>query len=319
MARPLRIEFAGALYHVTARGNEKRPVFRSDADRLKFLDFLAIAVKRFNWSLTAWVLMSNHFHLVVQTREANISRGMQWLNGTYASWFNKRHKRCGHLFQGRFKGILVEEASYFAEVIRYVVLNPVRAGMVAHPEDYRWSSFRTTAGIEAAPAWLDVASVHALFQRNDATSAEIYQEFVLARVDAQERLWDQVTNGIYLGGEAWSKKMRALVESWPRSTDHPIEQRAIGRPSPQQVIAAVSRVAGVAAEDVRSRAGGQLRWLISWISWHEGLVTLRSIAASLRLQSQGQISTMIGRCERELGRNPSLLAKLDRTIEILRS
>jgi putative transposase len=140
MARPLRIEFAGALYHVTSRGNERRRIFRDDVDRKMFLTFLGQAVKRFGWSVTAWVLMSNHYHLVVQTPEANLSRGMHWINGTYAAWFNRRHDRSGHLFQGRFHGVLVEKETYLRELLRYVVLNPVRAKMVARPEDYRWSS-----------------------------------------------------------------------------------------------------------------------------------------------------------------------------------
>ena len=154
MARPLRVEFAGALYHVTSRGNEKRPIFKNDGDRLKFLELLGEAVSRFGWTLTAWVLMTNHFHLVVQTNEPNLSRGMHWLNGTYAAWFNRRHGRWGHLFGGRFKAFLVEEETYFKEVLRYVVLNPVRAGLVAHPANYRWSSYRATAGLSPAPEWL---------------------------------------------------------------------------------------------------------------------------------------------------------------------
>ena len=108
MARQLRIEYPGALYHVTSRGNERRPIFRSVQDRLFFLLFLGLAARRFRWSVTAWVLMTNHFHLVIQTPEPNLSRGMQWLNGTYVGWFNKRHGRVGHLFQGRFKARLIE-------------------------------------------------------------------------------------------------------------------------------------------------------------------------------------------------------------------
>ena len=115
MARPLRLEFSGAVYHLTSRGNEQRPIFRSNADRLAFLRFLAIAVKRFGWSVTAYVLMTNHFHLVVQTPEPNLSKGMHWLNGKYAGWFNKKYKRWGHLFGGRFKAKLVEKETYFQD------------------------------------------------------------------------------------------------------------------------------------------------------------------------------------------------------------
>src|SRR5215213_10044013 len=108
MARPLRIEFPGALYHVTSRGNERRRIFRSDRDRKQFVEFLGRAAKRFGWSITAWVLMTNHFHIVIRTPQPNLSRGMQWLNGSYADWFNRRYERSGHLFAGRFKAFLID-------------------------------------------------------------------------------------------------------------------------------------------------------------------------------------------------------------------
>ena len=144
MARPLRIEFPGALYHVTSRGNEKRPIVRSNRDRKAFLRFLGEAAKRFNWSITAWVLMTNHFHLVVETREANLSRGMHWFNSAYAGWYNHARKRSGHLYEGRFKSFLVEKEAYRAEVMRYVVLNPVRAKMVKRPASQSLSGLTAT-------------------------------------------------------------------------------------------------------------------------------------------------------------------------------
>src|SRR6266576_423094 len=145
MARALRTDFPGAVHHVTSRGNERRPIFFDDRDREAFLELLGQAVKRFGWSLTAFVLMTKHFHLVVQTPEANLSRGMQWFNTVYAVWFNRRHERSGHLYGGRFKAFVIEKETYFLEVLRYVVLNPVRANIVSRPEDYRWSSYRATA------------------------------------------------------------------------------------------------------------------------------------------------------------------------------
>lgn len=182
MARPLRLEFAGALYHVTSRGNERRNIFRTDGDRKAFLGFLGQAATRFGWSITAWVLMTNHFHLVVQTAQPNLSRGMHWLNSRYAGWFNRVKKRSGHLFEGRFKSPLIEKETHFAEVLRYVVLNPVRAHMVERPEDYKWSSYRQTAGYEAAEDWLDVESALAFFHPERDTARQDYREFVLAKI-----------------------------------------------------------------------------------------------------------------------------------------
>jgi REP element-mobilizing transposase RayT len=319
MARPLRIEFPGAVYHVTSRGNERRSIFRCDRDRKAFLGFLASAIGRFGWSVTAWVLMSNHFHLVIQTPEPNLSRGMQWLNGSYAAWFNARHQRSGHLFQGRFKAILIEKESYFSEVLRYVVLNPVRAGIVNSPEAYRWSSYRATVGLDSAPEWLDTTAVLTGFDDDHSVAQVRYRDFVFDRIESTDCLWDQLTNGMYLGTDQWAKQMRSLVESRPRSTDHPKVQRAVARPQMHAVITAVARAAGVCTETVRSTRGSTLRRLAAWLGWHEGLLTLRSIAASLRLRSEGYISGLIRRCDQEFGSNRALLAHLDLALADLRA
>ena len=319
MARPLRIEFAGALYHITSRGNEQRPIFRSNRDRKAFLDFLGQATKRFGWSLTAWVLMTNHFHLVVQTPEPNLSRGMHWLNSAYVGWFNRVHKRCGHLYQGRFKAFLIDKEAYFTEVLRYVALNPVRAKMVDRPEAYRWSSYRATAGLETAPAWLDLDTVLPLFGGEQGSAQEGYREFVLAKVGCEDNLWDKLTNQLYLGTEDWVKTMRERVESTPRSTDHPRTQRAVGRPKMHTILDAVAKAAGETAAAIQETRGSILRRLTAWIGWHEGLVTLRSIAASLRLRSEGHISNLVKRCDREFAENAVLLSWLDASLAALRA
>ena len=319
MARPLRNEFAGALYHVTSRGNERRPIFRNDHDRRTFLSVLGEAATRFGWSVSAYVLMTNHFHLVIQTPEPNLSRGMRWLNGTYADWFNRRHKRAGHLFQGRFHAFIVEKEAYFAELLRYVVLNPVRAKMVERPEDYRWSSYRATAGLETPPPWLDVSAALAWLDPDQDTAQRAYREFVHAKIGCNERLWDKVTNAIYLGTEEWTKRMRKLVESKPRSTDHPRVQRAVGRPKIETVVQTVATIARLPRDVARSAHGRQWRRLIAWIGWHEGLTTLRSIAAALRLRSEGHVSNLIRRCERDFGHDTTLLASLDTAVALLRA
>jgi len=307
-----------ALYHVTSRGNEQRPIFRLDSDRLRFLDFLRMTVERFGWSLTAWVLMDNHYHLVTQTAEANVSRGMHWLNGTYARWFNHRHQRAGHLFQGRFKAFLIEKETYFEEVLRYVVLNPVRAKMVAKPEEHVWSSYRQTVGLEPSATWLDVAAIHARFDRNPAVAKRLYRDFVMTRVDGQERLWDQVTNGMYLGSDPWAKEMRALVESTPRSTDFPIIERAVGRPAMPAILEAVSQACGESAETIRDDGSCFARRLAAWLGRNEGLLTLRSIGASLRIRSEGHVSRLIQHCEGDLASGGDRVAQLDRALATLR-
>ncbi|HEX7151667.1 MAG TPA: transposase [Thermoanaerobaculia bacterium] len=318
MARPLRIEFPGALYHITSRGNEQRRIFKSDRDRTQFLLFLGEVARRFGWSVTAYVLMSNHFHLVIQTPEPNLSKGMHWLKGTYAAWFNRHHRRSGHLFQGRFHALLVEKESYFTQVLRYVVLNPVRAGMVRRPEDYRWSSYRATAGLTVAPEWLDVSAALAIFGSELPAARAEYQAFVENGIGCTKRLWDELVNALYLGTEPWLKQMRTIVESKPRSTDHPLAQRAVGRPEMQTIIGTVAGIAQLPRDVVKSVRGGAVRRLIAWLGWYEGYVTLRSIAASLRLRSEGYVSSLIRRCERELSVDPLLLQQLDDALVALR-
>jgi REP element-mobilizing transposase RayT len=319
MARALRIEAPDATYHITSRGNERRPIFSDDADRQKFLEFLGAAVRRFQWSITAWVLMTNHFHLVLQTPQPNLSRGMQWFLGKYGGWYNSRHQRCGHLFQGRFKSILVDKETYFREVLRYVVLNPVRAGMVARPEDYAWSSYRSTAGLEEAPEWFDLRAALDPFGGDaDSLSPANYQQFVLDKVGVSDSLWTNLVGGIFLGSEAWAKRMRKIVESAPRSTDHPKSHRAIGRPKLHHIVNAVIAAAKVPIETIRRR-GHPLRGLIAWIGWHEGLHTLRSIAATLRMRSEGHISNLVRRCEQQFSRDSSLLAIYDESVAVLRA
>ena len=311
MARPLRVEFPGALHHVTSRGNERRAIFRSDVDRRMFLRLVGDAVARFRWSVTAYVLMTNHFHLVVQTPEPNLSRGMHWLMTSYAGWFNRRHKRSGHLFQGRFGSCLIERDTYFTEVLRYVVMNPVRAGMVARPEDYAWSSYRATAGEEEAGPWLDVDGALALFGPDRVSAKAGYRRFVVAYLDSDESLWDKVQHGIFLGSDPWMRQMREVIEGKLVSTDHPKNQRAVGRPSMATIVSAVSRASNLERARVISATGGRLRRLVAWLGWHEGLVTLRGIAASLRLRSEGYVSALIRRCERELTTDSHLLATFD--------
>lgn len=154
MARPLPIEFAGALYRLTSRGDRREDIYLDDADREEFLQIFAEVCERFGWACHAYCLMTNHYHLVIETREGTSSRGMRQLNGVYTQRFNQRHRRVGHVFQGRYKAILVQKEAYLLELARYVVLNPVRAGMARAAREWPWSSYRATAGEVEVPCWL---------------------------------------------------------------------------------------------------------------------------------------------------------------------
>ena len=156
MAKPLRIEYEGAVYHVTARGNARNKIFADDRDREIFLAILGIVVKRYNWLCHAYCLMDNHYHVLIETPDANLSRRMRQINGIYTQRYSRRHHRPGHVFQGRYKAILAQKDNYLLELSRYVVLNPVRIGIVKRPQDWAWSSYRATAGFKEVPQYLTV-------------------------------------------------------------------------------------------------------------------------------------------------------------------
>lgn len=224
MARPLRIEFAGALYHVTSRGDRREDIFSADEDRVAWLEILGTVCERFNWRCHAYCLMTNHYHVLVETVEANLAKGMRQLNGVYTQYVNRSHGRVGHVFQGRYKAILVEKDGYLLELTRYVVLNPVRAGMVAQAEYWPWSSYRATVGTESAPAWLAVDDLLRGFGRTRGTARRTYIDFVRAGVGLPS-VWDGVTGQIYLGGEAFVQRMVALAQDKSGGMEVPRAQR----------------------------------------------------------------------------------------------
>jgi putative transposase len=178
MPRPPRFQEPAAIYHVTSRGTEGRPIFLDDLDREIFLTTLAEVVDERAWMCPAYCLMTNHFHLLVQTPNPDLAAGMHGVNGTYANYFNRRHNHVGHLFQSRYKATVIERDSHLLESSRYVVLNPVRAGICRRPAYWQWSSYRATAGYVAAPEFLAVDWVRAQFASNPRRAALRYVEFV---------------------------------------------------------------------------------------------------------------------------------------------
>ena len=217
MARPLRIEFPGAIYHVTSRGDRREPIFEDDEDRRAFLDAVGQAMERFDAVALAYCLMDNHYHLVIHTRRANLSRLMQRLNGVYTQAYNRRHAKVGHLFQGRFKGILVDENAYLLEVCRYVDLNPVRARLVRDPGNWPWSSYGAHTGKTGGPEWLDTPAIHGYVLGRNAKSATdrrratmLYVSLVAAGKGV--KLWDEaLSQQIYLGDTQFVERMQALA------------------------------------------------------------------------------------------------------------
>ena len=210
MARPLRIELAGGVYHVTSRGDRQEEIYGGDEDRQAWLEVFGQVCTRFNWRCHAYCLMSNHYHVVVETPDGNLSQGMRQLNGVYTQHFNRRHGKSGHVFQGRYKAIIVQKDNYLLELARYVVLNPVRAGMVKDAQDWAWSSYRAMTGEAEGQDWLQIDWLLGQFspQRKRATAR--YMDFVRAGVGLPS-LWGQLRNQIYLGDDKFVARMQKKI------------------------------------------------------------------------------------------------------------
>lgn len=255
MARPLRLEFPGALYHVTARGDRQEPIFEENQDRYNFLDLLAKEVTQQRWLLYAFCLMDNHYHLFLETPEPNLVKGMRRLNGVYTQAFNRRHGRVGHVLQGRYKSILVDKDSYFLELTRYVALNPVRAGLVQSPGQWRWSSYLATAGKLACPGWLAADRVLDLFSPDRAQAQRAYQRFVAEGIGTPAP-WREIKGQIFLGSDAFYARMDKLLVGQPaRGVPH--RQLGPARPTPQRVLQAVAKAHQLGAGAVLDRENSE--------------------------------------------------------------
>jgi putative transposase len=229
MARPLRIEFAGALYHVTSRGDGREPIYLQDRDRKVWLEVLGQVCERFNWLVHAYCQMGNHYHLLAETPDGNLAKGMRQLNGVYTQRFNRAHSHLGHVFQGRYKAILVQREAYLLELCRYIVLNPVRARMVGDAGDWPWSSFQATAGMRPAPDWLGTDWILAAFTESLQDAQSAYRRFV-AEGNNQPSPWGALKNQIFLGSEAFVAEMQRQINRNRRLSEIPKTQR---RPLPR--------------------------------------------------------------------------------------
>jgi len=234
MARPLRIEYPGAVYHVTSRGNEKKPVYRDDHDRETFLNTLQQLTKRYNWLCHAYCLMDNHYHLLVETPDGNLSVGMRQLNGVYTQHFNRRHKRSGHLFQGRYKAVIIQKDSHLLEVCRYVVLNPVRGGMVERPHDWRWSSYHATAGQGEVHPCLTVDWVLGQLSSKRRKAEKEYRQFVYEGIKKQS-LWSEVKGQTILGDDTFVDSLVDYLTRHKDVAEIPKRQRYVSRPTLDQI------------------------------------------------------------------------------------
>ena len=278
VSRPLRPEVPGAVWHITSRGNERQDVFLDDEDRERFLSLLGKVAGDFDWRVHAYVLMGNHYHLMLETPEPTLSRGMRQLNGIYTQAFNGRHDRVGHLYQGRFKAILVEREAHLLELIRYVVLNPVRAGFVRSPREWKWSSFAATAALAPAPPWLDSEWTLEQFGAPRSKAIGRYREFVGAEAGGAYRPWESLDGQIYLGGKRFRQDVEESIPSRIRR-GVPRTQLKPGRPTANEIAAAIEDVIGPFSATRGGRS--KERRLFASLLKSEGLLTYTAMSEHL--------------------------------------
>jgi REP element-mobilizing transposase RayT len=301
MARPLRVLYPGALYHVTARGNERKPIYRTDADRERFLAVLAQAVERYRLRLHAYVLMNNHYHLLVETQEANLSLALRHLNGVYTGFFNRTHERVGHLFQGRYKAIIVDKASYLLELSRYIHLNPVRTAQRLSLARYPWSSYWDYIGRGQVPAWLTRDVVLGEIGGAGRQAERRYQAFVEAGAkDGVPSPWERVVAQMALGDEQFVASLRRRVTIAP-DRDVPSRRQLADRPSWR----AIERAVRASAETLKTFSTGRrsdpVRAVLVYLARERGGLSLRDVA------------TLIGREEATVSQHARRVAERRRS------
>ena len=306
MARPLRIEYPGAFYHVTSRGNEQKDVFKSQKDRERFLSYLESAVVRYGAVIHAWCLMSNHYHLLLETPSGNLSQIMRHINGAYTTYFNVKRKRAGHLFQGRYKAILVEADEYAVELSRYIHLNPVRAGMVAKPEEYPWSSYRSYIGQNKAPDWLKTDFILGYFGDKTSGTLKKYREFAedLLGSEYDSPLNATVASTILGSPEFVSEVLERNLDGKRDERNMPAVRELTLRPSMDEI---VTRIRDDLGEDKLLRnisiyccqkySGAKLKEIGERFGMSDAAVSQTSRRLVLKAGTDPQLKKMIGRVE----------------------
>jgi putative transposase len=281
MARQLRVQFKGAVYHVTSRGNERKDIVRSDKDRELFLRVLAQMLEDYQVICHAWVLMDNHYHLLLETPEANLSKALRHLNGIYTQKFNRRNRRTGHLFQGRYKALLVEKGSHLLELCRYVVLNPVRAKMVKKPREWKWSSYRATVGIDKKDAWLTTDWVLGHFAGKRTKAQKQYVKFVLEGMKVKKSPWEDVS-GIYYGGDGLKKQIKNLLRK-KDDLEIPMSHKRLERQTAEKVIERIARSYKVKTVELLrvTRRPNEARDIAVWLLRKEAGLGLKEIGEKL--------------------------------------
>ncbi len=280
MPRAKRIDYEGAVYHITSRGNERRKIFLDEADRWVFLRILGEVSELHKVICHAFVLMDNHYHLMLETPVSNLSLAMKHLNGIYTQKFNKRHHRVGHLFQGRFKSIFVEKDTYLLELSRYVVLNPVRAGMVKSPGEWKWGSYRATAGLEKGESWLETKWILGQFGRAEKQARKGYRAFVAEGMGKKESPWEDLYSQVYLGSEKFLDRVHEVGQKH-KNLDVPKYQKHVVKQEPERIVAKVAKAYGEKPEELLKARGSEARDVAIYLLKLESGLSLKEIGKKM--------------------------------------
>jgi REP element-mobilizing transposase RayT len=311
MGRAWRIEYEGAYYHILSRGNERRDIFFNDADRRLFLDTIGEMSERFEINIFAFVLMNNHYHLLIRTNRANLSKAMQWFGVTYTRRFNDRHSRRGHLFEGRFKSIVVQNDAYIMQLSCYIHRNPVRAGMVKRLADYRWSSHLAYAYGKAAPEWLSTELILGQLTGNDRHRN--YREKVQRYSNEEKRLWEDFRHGTFLGSKKFVEKIRRLYLPDTPHSEIPAQKELAGNIDSATVLKKAAKFLNCNIDRfVQSNriVGSEKdnRDLLIYLIWKNGSSTNEKIGALFGL-TYSSVSHSIQSVKSRLKKDPELKTK----------
>jgi REP element-mobilizing transposase RayT len=320
MARPLRIEYEGAVYHITGRGNERGEIYFIPSDYEKFLEYIKTAKEKFGIILHAYVLMTNHYHLIIETPEANLSKAMHYIISSYTMYINKKRKRSGHLFQGRFKSIVVEKDSYLVELSRYIHLNPVRTKMAERPEDYLWSSYPFYITKKKSDL-LTTDLILSLHSKNPKVAKKRYQEFVESTVGEEvESPHTKVYGGMILGEVSFIKDiLRKLKKQDLQREDISHRRQLMGRHEMEDIINHVALEYGIPADDVLRGKDREARKVAIYLIKKHTSVINREVGERFGGVSYSAVSKVVARTERKMEKDRRLRKRISSIDKIIMS
>jgi REP element-mobilizing transposase RayT len=313
MARPLRIEYEGALYHITARGNERKNIYFSRIDYEKFLHYVAEAKKKFGIKLYAYVLMSNHYHLVVETPEANLSKTMQYINGSYTTYVNIKRRRSGHLFQGRYKAIIIDRDNYLLELSRYVHLNPLRAKIVQKPEEYLYSSYKAYISKNGNQMVNESQILEMISDEKDRAKQE-YKRFVEAAIGGEPGdPHKNVYGGIILGGTAFIKEtLRTIKEELLQKEEIAHSRKLKTAYDIEEIVDYIATLNNISKEAIVKNNNKELRKLTIYFIKKKTGATNRQIGEYFEAIKASAVSKIVERISKELVNNRKLRKEFDK-------